>query len=216
MPVSGMVRVRRDGRRLAPGRSAMYLELRETPMTSPTTKATRRSKMFVDPEVQGGLIRMVALHWGLFFLCNSFALLLWMRLFEQPDAAWGETLVDCVRRFLPFFIITTALIPAFVWDTLKLTNRFAGPMTRLRSALAEAGAGRSVPPLRFRDGDYWIGVAEDFNRVMNRARLADVDWAESGDSDAGVPEAGVPEAGVPDRGGESADASDRKPVGASS
>lgn len=175
-------------------------------MTRPTKKAIRRSKLFVDSEVQGGLIGMVALHWGLFFLCNSFALLIWMRLFEQPDAAWGKTLVDCFRRFLPFVIITTALIPAFVWDTLKLTNRFAGPMSRLRSALAEAGAGRSVPPLRFRDDDYWIGVAEDFNRVMDRARLADVESAGIDASDAGRPDAAEG----------SADTVDANAVGASS
>ncbi len=140
--------------------------------------APRRRKMFVDSEVQGGLVRMIALHWGLFFVCNSLALIIWLRLFEQPDVAWGQTLSDCLRRFLPFFVITIALIPAFVWDTLKLTNRFAGPMMRLRSALAEASAGRSVAPLRFRHGDFWTAVADDFNRLMKRARLAESSAAE--------------------------------------
>ena len=105
-------------------------------MTSTTTK---RRKALVDPEVQGGILRKIAIHWVLFFICNAMALMIWIRLFEQPDADWGQTFGDTMRRFLPFFIITMALIPAFVWDTLKLTNRFAGPITRLRMMLREIG-----------------------------------------------------------------------------
>ena len=86
----------------------------------------------------------------------------------QPDASWGQTFLDTVRRFLPFFVVTLALIPAFIWDTLKLTNRFAGPILRLREALAEAGQGNTVPPLRFRDNDFWQEMASNFNLMMDR------------------------------------------------
>lgn len=135
-------------------------------MTKLATK--KRRQTLVDPEVQGGILRKVALHWAVFFLCNALALVIWIRLFEQPDAEWGQTLGDTFRRFLPFFVISIALFPAFVWDTLKMTNRFAGPILRLRQALAEASAGRAVPPLRFRDSDYWQEIANNFNRLMER------------------------------------------------
>jgi hypothetical protein len=124
--------------------------------------------MFVDIDVQGGVLRKIALHWAIFFLCNALALMIWIRLFEQPDAQWGEALGDTLRRFLPFFVITTALIPAFVWDTLKLTNKFAGPIMRLRTTLADLNAGRNVGPLRFREGDYWQEIATNFNEVLSR------------------------------------------------
>ena len=129
---------------------------------------TKRRQKLVDPEVQGGVLRKIAIHWVLFFICNALAMMIWIRLFEQPDADWGQTLGDTLLRFLPFFIITMALIPAFVWDTLKLTNRFAGPILRLRSALADASAGRAVSPLHFRNNDFWQEIAENFNCVMRR------------------------------------------------
>lgn len=129
---------------------------------------TKRRRTLVDPEVQGGVLRKIAIHWVLFFICNALAMMIWIRLFEQPDAGWGQTLSDTLLRFLPFFIITMALIPAFVWDTLKLTNRFAGPILRLRSALADASAGRAVSPLHFRNNDFWQEIAENFNSVMRR------------------------------------------------
>ncbi|MCD0460874.1 hypothetical protein [Roseiconus lacunae] len=134
------------------------------------TVHVKRKRTLVDSEVQGSLIRRVAMHWVVFFLCNAFALMCWIRLFEQPDADWGQTFGDTVRRFLPFFIITVALIPAFVWDTLKLSHRFAGPITRLRNTLKDMKAGRSVPPLRFRENDFWQEIASNFNDVMDLRR----------------------------------------------
>ena len=130
------------------------------------TVPAKRTKTLVDTEVQGGLIRRVALHWIVFFILNTLALTLWIRLFEQPDADWNTTFHDTLRRFLPFFVITMALIPAFVWDTLKLSHRFAGPITRLHSTLRDMKAGRAVAPLKFRENDYWHEIASNFNDVM--------------------------------------------------
>jgi len=128
----------------------------------------RRTQAFVDNEVQGGVLRKIALHWILLFICNTMALMIWLRLFEQPDVGWAQTFEDCVMRFLPFFIVTCALLPAFVWDTLKLTNRFAGPISRLRVALRRASRGERVAPLHFRNKDYWAEIATNFNTMMAR------------------------------------------------
>jgi hypothetical protein len=150
-------------------------------------KATskKRQRVFVDPVVQGGILRKIAFHWFMFFVCNALALMIWIRLFEQPDAAWGKTLEDTLRRFLPFFVITVALIPAFVWDTLKLTNRFAGPILRFRNALSDASAGRSVQPLHFRTNDYWQEIATNFNQLLERCgESRDAEDVHAGDRNA--------------------------------
>lgn len=152
------------------------------------TVPTKRSRTLVDTEVQGGLIRRVAIHWVVFFICNSIALVFWVRLFEQPDGQWSDTVGDTVRRFLPFFVVTVALIPAFVWDTLKLSHRFAGPITRLRNALKDLKDGRSIAPLKFRENDFWQEIAANFNEAMRlRGEFTEQDdaaAAESGKSDA--------------------------------
>ena len=133
---------------------------------------TKRTRTLIDSEVQGSLIRRVAIHWIVFFVCNTVALTLWIQLFELPDSPWDESAAEMLRRFFPFFIITAALIPAFVWDTLKLSHRFAGPITRLRSTLVELREGRAVSPLRFRESDFWQEIATNFNEVM---RLGETD-----------------------------------------
>ena len=136
-------------------------------MSAPTIK---RTKALVDPEVQGGVLRKIAIHWIVFFFCNTIALVIWIRLFEQPDMPWGKTFVDTMRRFLPFFVITAALIPAFVWDTLKLTNRFAGPITRVRATLEDLKEGKHVEHLKFRGSDFWKQIATDLNAVIDRVQ----------------------------------------------
>ena len=135
-----------------------------------SASTVKRTKALVDPEVQGGVLRKIAVHWVVFFICNSVALVIWIHLFEQPDAHWKQSVGDTVRRFLPFFVITAALIPAFVWDTLKLTNRFAGPIMRLRSTLSDIKDGKSVKPLQFRGSDFWQQIAGDFNVLIERVQ----------------------------------------------
>ncbi|MEL6896575.1 MAG: hypothetical protein AAFP90_10765 [Planctomycetota bacterium] len=127
----------------------------------------------VDPEVQGSILRKIALHWVLLFLANTLALVVWMRLFVTPDGTWGDLLTQCAQRYLPFFVVSLALIPAFVLDTMKMTNRFAGPILRLRNALADVAAGRAIKPLRFRDNDFWQSIATDFNLAHCKDAVAD-------------------------------------------
>ncbi len=137
------------------------------------SNSPRRNKSLVDHEVQGSVLKKVALHWFILFLTNSLALVMWVRLFEQPDALWSETLRECFYRYLPFIVVTFALVPAFVWDTLKLTNRFAGPILRLRQALAESAQGRAVAPLHFRQNDFWREIAENFNITVGARKPID-------------------------------------------
>ncbi|WP_250931256.1 hypothetical protein [Aporhodopirellula aestuarii] len=132
----------------------------------------KRTRTVIDREVQYGVIWKIAVHWMALFACNSIALVIWVGLFEQPDLSWKQTLSDSFRRFLPFFVITAALIPAFVVDTLKLTNRFAGPISRLRSELSNAAEGRPVRHLKFRDNDFWREIADGFNALIDRAGLS--------------------------------------------
>ncbi|WDQ18571.1 hypothetical protein [Rhodopirellula sp. P2] len=151
---------------------------------TPHPPRQERSTTVVDRTVQYGVVKKIAFHWVIFFVCNSIALLLWLRLFEHPDLSWQHSFEDCVRRFLPFFLISLALIPAFVLDTLKLTNRFAGPIMRLRTEILNAAEGRPVTRLCFRTNDFWRDVADSFNSMAQRTGLLIEENAESTDTES--------------------------------
>lgn len=61
-----------------------------------------------------------------------------------------------------------SLLPTFVWDTVKLANRFAGPMYQLRKEIRGVAGGEQLKPLRFREDDFWQDVATDFNKMLDR------------------------------------------------
>jgi len=63
---------------------------------------------------------------------------------------------------------TLGFLPLAVFDMVRLSHRFAGPMVRYRRAMHDLGRGEHVEPLRFRDGDYWQDLATDFNAVLAR------------------------------------------------
>jgi nitrate/nitrite-specific signal transduction histidine kinase len=67
------------------------------------------------------------------------------------------------------------VLPIVLRDLLRLSHRWVGPILRLRAALSALSRGEHVPPLRFREGDYWQELAGDFNTIaadLNRLRAA--------------------------------------------
>jgi hypothetical protein len=65
-----------------------------------------------------------------------------------------------------------------VYDMLRLSHRFAGPMLRFRRAMRDLGRGEQVEPLRFRDGDFWQEMAAEFNAVLQRVERQRDEGAE--------------------------------------
>ncbi len=61
-----------------------------------------------------------------------------------------------------------SILPTFVYDSMKLSNRFAGPVMRLRESIRDLAQGESVEELKFRDNDFWRELSDDFNAVAKR------------------------------------------------
>jgi hypothetical protein len=51
-----------------------------------------------------------------------------------------------------------------------MTNRFVGPLQRIRRVVRDLAAGHDVPFIAFRKGDYWCELAEDVNRLNDRVK----------------------------------------------
>ncbi|MEL6109503.1 MAG: hypothetical protein AAFU85_26130 [Planctomycetota bacterium] len=128
----------------------------------------QRQSFLIDPKVQWALTRRILMHWacllvGLVVLSTVVAVLF------RPDVTSLSALVrDSFSMQAPLLLMMFTLIPLFLRDIVKLSNRFVGPMIRLRSVLsdlADGGEGRSIS---FRPGDYWHEAARDFNRFYQR------------------------------------------------
>jgi len=75
----------------------------------------------------------------------------------------------------PFLLVMFFLLPVFILDTIKLSHRFAGPIYRLRNTVRSLANGEEFRPLKFREVDFWQGLAEDFNVMVARLKGEVVD-----------------------------------------
>jgi hypothetical protein len=127
-----------------------------------------RRRYYVDRKVQYDLIKRFILHWILFVALSCLALTFWKALIRPDlDRSLAEHLADLSANLFVLVITFATLLPYFIFDALRLTNRFAGPMIRLHRTIRAAARGEQVEPIRFRKGDYWQDIAEDFSAMVS-------------------------------------------------
>jgi len=144
---------------------------------SPKQRDLRRI-FFVDPDVQGALIKRVVVYWlacvitvSLFILCS------WILIGRA--GIFITHFSDMWFYYSPAIIAALLLLPLLITDVIRMSNRFVGPLVRLRRGLRAVGRGESAHPIQFRDNDFWQDFAEEYNAVLGRieqleARLAGV------------------------------------------
>jgi signal transduction histidine kinase len=75
----------------------------------------------------------------------------------------------------PALIASILLLPLIVVDIVRMSNRFVGPLVRLRRSMRQLAQGEHVEPITFRDDDFWKEFADEFNAVLARVQGGDPD-----------------------------------------
>jgi hypothetical protein len=128
-----------------------------------------RRRLFVDPKVQGALLVRTVLYYIYSLLTVSLMVLCW-RVLTNPVQPFATHLQEMWQQFGPAVIASLLVVPLMVFDTLRLSNRFAGPLVRLRRSIQELAKGQEVPPIYFRGHDFWQQFADDFNALSTCVR----------------------------------------------
>ena len=135
-------------------------------------KRNRRLRLFVDVKLQSSLSLRVVAYW---IVCQAtmasvvYAILAF-------EASNGHPAQGSPWRFLvPALIGSTVVLPLVLLDVLLFSNRFAGPLLRFRRHLQQLNNGEEVGPLRFRTGDHYLDLCDEFNRFMEKQLLETVD-----------------------------------------
>ena len=133
----------------------------------------RREIFFIDRKVQGALLARTAIYWMFWLFSVSLMLICW-NAFTGPKTRFIELVADLADRYGPALLASLVLLPIVMMDVLRLSNRFVGPVMRLRMGLNDLAEGKPVKPLNFRDDDYWRDLASDFNEVAARLAKRDI------------------------------------------
>ncbi|MFM7115043.1 MAG: hypothetical protein ACKO0N_00255 [Planctomycetota bacterium] len=128
----------------------------------------KRARKYVDRNVQGGLLTRMAIHWGVFFFTSAFAYIVVQAIVSPNGTSFLQRIQNSLTEFSLLGLLMLTLMPAFLLDVVRFSNRFAGPIVRLRRFLRELGENGEVPPLKFRDDDFWMEIAKEFNVCRER------------------------------------------------
>lgn len=131
----------------------------------------KRSKKFVNSPVQAAIVRRVFFHWGLFFTVAVLSLFSVEFFLSGSQESIGAHFETTLAKYSFFFMLVIAFIPPFVYDTIKFSNRFAGPMMRLQRSIKDLADGQTVAELKFRETDLWGELTDDFNRLAQRVQV---------------------------------------------
>jgi len=132
-----------------------------------------RKQYFIDANVQGSLATRVAAYWlvslyGIFCLLAGTPLLLsfW---YNIPHKLSAEAIVyQTWIQFWPAMVASLLFMPLIIRDVIRMSNRFAGPVFRLRRTVHDAINGKEVGEVRLRDRDYWVEFAADINEMTRQ------------------------------------------------
>lgn len=125
-----------------------------------------RKQNYVDSTVQGALLRRIVLHWITYFFVAGLAIVLLQAMLSGPDGgSLTERVMKEISEFTLIGLILICIFPAFLLDTIRFSNRFVGPVGRLRRYLRHLGQEQNTERLSFRGGDFWSEMAEEYNAV---------------------------------------------------
>lgn len=134
--------------------------------------SNKRGQVLVDKTVQWALARRIIAHWCIFFALSLISLGAIELLFGDHSLSLTGHLAVLWGKYAFFVILMVSVLPTFIYDSLKLSNRFAGPIMRLRESISSLAKGEEVKELKFRDDDFWRELSDDFNAVAQRVNSA--------------------------------------------
>lgn len=126
-----------------------------------------RKRLFVDPKLQGAFLVHTAVYWLIWIVTASAVLGCWLAV-SDPSSAGRHPIDLFFAQFGPAAVVSAAMLPIVLFDLLRLSNKVAGPMYRLRNEMHKLAVGQQVRPIQFRTGDFGGDLAAEFNAVLRR------------------------------------------------
>jgi hypothetical protein len=93
---------------------------------------------------------------------------------DGPDRLF-ENLDELPIHISACALATICLLPLVLYDVLRHSSRFVGPIVRLQNTMGQLAQGKTVEPLRFRKQDYWQDLTSAFNANLSRLQPAAAD-----------------------------------------
>jgi hypothetical protein len=129
-------------------------------------KKNKRRTVLVDKSTQWAIVRQSLRHWLYHSLLTILVLAILQVLLGGAFKSWEENWQSIWPLAASVYVSLLLLLPMFILDSFKLSNRFAGPIGRVRRALRDIAEGKPYKPLDLRQGDFWPEIAQELNAAV--------------------------------------------------
>lgn len=128
---------------------------------------SRRSQIVTDQPVQGELLFRAIVYW---FLCMFvlYTLIFAWTLFTGPPQPLLSVFSESLAISAPAIFGAVFLLPLVLYDLLKVSNRFVGPIQRVKTALKQLADGEPARRVYLRRDDFWQELAHYTNVIADR------------------------------------------------
>jgi hypothetical protein len=155
----------------------------------------QRKKLFVNPTIQGRLLVQLCIYWLLYnFLLWHATFLIETLPSDGVPAPILQSYGEFCARHVIWLLCMLAAAPILMWDMVKLSHRFAGPLVRLERVAREMARGQRVARVTLRKHDMlnqfldaFNELVEAHNRRLDKCSEPNDEWELSGDVDAPSP-----------------------------
>ena len=136
----------------------------------------QRTRLVIEPEIQYSLVKQLFGQWVLHLTASLTLLVMLQVLLGGFFRPWSEHWSQIWPVVASISIAMLFLLPVYIRNSLKLSNRFVGPIHRFRKELRNIAKGESHQPIQFRDADFWPAIANELRAALDaiesRATLA--------------------------------------------
>ena len=131
-----------------------------------------RKQLFVSRGIQGAMALRFGFYWVFYHLCLWHGAFMYFfvqaRLAQLTDSSEPMLPLDELYRkflvdYLPITLAATLLVPIVIYELIRQTHRIAGPLIRFSNALKDMMAGKTITPVKLREGD----MLTDFEGIFN-------------------------------------------------
>lgn len=127
-----------------------------------------RKQKYIDSHVQGALCKRIFLHWCVFFAVSMLAIGGIQVLLGNPGEPLAQRITEQFGQLFFFAVVLASMLPAFMLDTVRFSNRFVGPFARLRRCMRELAQFDKSEEINFRENDFWSDAAGEFNELRRK------------------------------------------------
>lgn len=135
-----------------------------------------RKQLLIDHQVQIPILKRMGFYM-LACVVYFMVVLGWAESTSYGHESFSRTLTLCFDVMICWAPGVMLLAPIIAYDVLVFTNKFAGPMFRLRREMQNLIDGQSTNPIQLRTDDCWPEMADLFNEI--RAELIELRAATS-------------------------------------